>query len=302
MGTPRIEPAMTAAAVCLVTPFAVLAVGGLVSAAGGGAGFQLVSSGDLGYIAFLTTPLAFAAGIAAAALAPVLARSPRYFAVVLLGGAGGAMWTGEVSGRINPYEALPWIAAGAAAMAVGAGAAANRRHLGALGAMVVTVLCGVVEAEPVRAWIGGEQRLEVVFVRWSPSGAPLSRALAHLSIDKPLGDEIDRLGHTGELEVVNTFNAGRFGRPARALVLIRHPTYRPVYLPQPDGTTMIYVQDTDRWRWYPSTAPTLPRTIRLTPGDRQTLVDVVRADGAREGSTAIVWPGEPPTRLEPPGG
>ena len=61
MGTPRIEPAMTAAAVCLVTPFAVLAVGGLVSAAGGGAGFQLVSSGDLGYIAFLTTPLAFAA-------------------------------------------------------------------------------------------------------------------------------------------------------------------------------------------------------------------------------------------------
>jgi len=97
-------------------------------------------------------------------------------------------------------------------------------------------------------------------------------------------------------------NAGRFGRPARALVLIRHPTYRPVYLPQPDGTTMIYVQDTDRWRWYPSTAPTLPRTIRLTPGDRQTLVDVVRADGPREGSTAIVWPGEPPTRLEPPGG
>jgi len=56
------------------------------------------------------------------------------------------------------------------------------------------------------------------------------------------------------------------------------------------------------WRWYPSTAPTLPRTIRLTPGDRQTLVDVVRADGAREGSTAIVWPGEPRMRLKPPGG
>jgi hypothetical protein len=93
MGTPRIEPAMTAAAVCLVTPFAVLAVGGLVSAAGGGAGFQLVSSGDLGYIAFLTTPLAFAAGVAAAALAPVLARSPRYFAVVLLG---------EQAGRCGP--------------------------------------------------------------------------------------------------------------------------------------------------------------------------------------------------------
>jgi len=97
---------------------------------------------------------------------------------------------------------------------------------------------------------------------------------------------------------VNTFNAGRFGRPARAIVLIRHPTYRPVYLPQPDRTTMIYVQDTERWRWYPSTAPTLPRTIRLTPGDRQTLVEVVRADGARE----VVWPGEPPMRLEPPGG
>src|SRR5437899_11459975 len=34
----------------------------------------------------------------------------------------------------------------------------------------------------------------------------------------------DRLGHTGELEVVNTFNAGRFGGPERAIVLVRHPT------------------------------------------------------------------------------
>src|SRR5882724_6359918 len=74
-------------------------------------------------------------------------------------------------------------------------------------------------------------------------------------------------------------NAGRFGRPARALVLIRHPTYRPVYLPQPDGTTMIYVKATARGRWYPSAPPTRPPTISPTPAAPKTSVDVVRAEG-----------------------
>src|SRR5437763_1126887 len=135
MGTRRIEAAMMAAAGCLTAPFAVLAVGGAVSAASGGPGFQLVGAGDLAFLAF---------------------------------------WT-----------------------------------------------------------------------------APLSHGLVRLNVGEPLRHEVDRLGLTGDMEVETTITAGRFGKSARAIVLLRHPIYRTVYLPQPDGTTMLYVQGTEGWGWYP---------------------------------------------------
>jgi hypothetical protein len=149
--------------------------------------------------------------------------------------------------------------------------------------------------------MSGEQRLELVFVRWIPGDSPLSGALAPLDVDDGLRHELDRRGLTGTIEVESGRHGhGQYGGQARAIILMRHAEFRRVWLPQPDATTILYVQEDDGWRRYPADAATLPRAIRLEPGDRQTSYEVVAADGSRSGAGAFHWPGDEPWTFRRP--
>jgi len=110
-----------------------------------------------------------------------------------------------------------------------------------------------------------DQSLEVMFVQWRPGSDSLS------VIKKGLTSE--DLAHlkasgitTGELIVNSTFRYLGPDQRARSVIVMQRRIDSPVELPQPNGTNVIYLQEADGWMKIPSDAPTLRKTIRLTPG------------------------------------
>jgi hypothetical protein len=88
---------------------------------------------------------------------------------------------------------------------------------------------------------------------------------------------------------VATFAFNKYGhgaRASRAIIVVHGPVTASAELPEPDATTIVYVQEGGGWRMYPARAPMLKRTIRVEPlaGDpKQTLVLVELSNGARQG-------------------
>jgi hypothetical protein len=298
VGTRRAEAAGIAAVVCLLAPFVSMAMMTLAAGPEGGLG----SINDHAFLlAFVNIPIALGAAILAAAFAPAFARAPRFLLAALMGATGSAAWISLVNGRFALELSLPWMTAGATAMALSAGIIAGRRRAAVVAAAIVWILGTVGGTKPVVAFMSGEQRLELVFVHWLPGDTPLSAALAPLDVDDHLRGELDRRGLTGMIEVEYGRHVhGHHGAQARAIILMRHAEFRRVWLPQPDAATILYVQEDDGWRRYPAEAPTLPRAIRLDPDDRQTSYEAVAADGSRRGGSAFYWPADKPWTPRPP--
>jgi hypothetical protein len=147
-----------------------------------------------------------------------------------------------------------------------------------------------------------DQRLTLHVVKWTPSPQPLT-------VSDPVGEtrpearlseaEIERLKEAGVTGRVDTFSCGNYGggnKSSRAIVVIQSPVTAPVELPEPDATTIIYVQHGTDWRPYPAGAPILKRTIRIEPwpdDPKQSSIMVELSSGARQGFN-IWWPKSEP--------
>lgn len=143
-----------------------------------------------------------------------------------------------------------------------------------------------------------DQRLTLRVLKWAPSARPLTTSDG-AGPNSPLPSltrvEFDLLKGAGLEGKVATFSLGNYGRgskTSRAIVVIQRPVVTRVELPEPDATTVVYIQEGNGWRKYPPGAPTLKRTILIQPerGDlHQSSVRVELSTGARQGFD-VWWP------------
>lgn len=158
--------------------------------------------------------------------------------------------------------------------------------------VTVIIALSVVGSEPLFIALSGDQRLELVFVRWEPSSEPLT-------VEKEYGpgltseerNQLSSIGLKGQLTVTGPGTFG-MGKHSRAVIVMQHEVESRFELAQPDGVEVIYVQHEKEWRMYPPIAPTLRRTIRFEPDKRNpgaTLYMVELADGSAQGGTAFIW-------------
>lgn len=143
-----------------------------------------------------------------------------------------------------------------------------------------------------------DQRLTLHVVRWVPSPQPLtvSDSAGETRPETRLTRaEIEHLKEAGVTGRVETFSLGIYGngnKSSRTIIVIQNPVASPVELPEPNATTVVYVQHGDSWRLYPASAPTLRRTIRIEPrrdDPRQSSIMVELSSGARQGFS-VWWP------------
>jgi hypothetical protein len=143
-----------------------------------------------------------------------------------------------------------------------------------------------------------DQRLALHVVKWVPSSQPLevSDSMGKSSPDARLrAADIEQVKEAGVTGRVVTFSGGDYGngsKQSQAIIVIQSPVTAPVELPEPDATTIVYVQHTEGWRLYPASAPTLKRTIRIEPwrdDTKQSSLMAELATGARQGFN-VWWP------------
>ncbi len=143
-----------------------------------------------------------------------------------------------------------------------------------------------------------DQELSLLVMRWTPS----SSALVIQELEETPGfpdmkwwrietDKLKAMGLTGRLEIVGDGRYGS-GNRSRVILIVQKPAFEAVALKQPDASSIIAIQDGEKWRIVPSDAPMLKRTIRIAPwaeDPMQTFVGVELASGASQGF-GILWP------------
>ncbi len=150
--------------------------------------------------------------------------------------------------------------------------------------------------------LSSNQKLEVVSVKWKFSLEPLTvQDSSNLPNNFGLTNEdaanLKSLGLTGQIAfagssgVVSLDNSE--GKPARVLIVMQHQLKESIKLKQPNGVDLIYVQNEDGWKMYPSNAPTLERTIHLWADEKNptwaTRYSIERPDNTLQGGTLFTW-------------
>jgi MFS family permease len=108
------------------------------------------------------------------------------------------------------------------------------------------------------------QSLEVRVVRFVPGSEKISVENTGLLQTEVI--VLNSLGLTGKLlGGIQSFSGGG-EKQARALIVVSGAISSKVTLREPKATSVVYVQDGNRWNMYPSDAPTLPKTITLIDG------------------------------------
>jgi hypothetical protein len=163
-----------------------------------------------------------------------------------------------------------WVPGGISAMLV---AAFGKRLTIVTG---VAVLCrsAIFLTEPIFNAFTHNQLLTVALI--TPSDASTSQLAANpetlgfatgpeIQIAKnEVTEHVRALGYSGEFRVLSLSKQGK-GKNSLAILVVRTPITKEVALPEPDGSTVIYVQQSENWEKKPSEAPTLSRSIELWP-------------------------------------
>jgi hypothetical protein len=105
------------------------------------------------------------------------------------------------------------------------------------------------------------------------------------------------LGLTGQVSYAGSSGVVGLGKQTseskRILIVMQSQLKEPVELKQPNGGNVIYIQNDDGWKMYPSDTPTLERTIRLWADEKDpawaTLYSIELANGTRQGGTLFTW-------------
>lgn len=137
------------------------------------------------------------------------------------------------------------------------------------------------------------QQLEVRVIAWTPSNQPL---IVSDSLGQDLRIPAARLSPADITQLRNTGINGRIenfhyslygkGKHSEVIIVIQQPVTVAAALPQPDATSVVYVQRGTDWIKHPADAPTLKRDIRIEPlqnDPNQNLLTVELADGSRQG-------------------
>jgi hypothetical protein len=265
--------------------------------------------GDIWSFLFWSMP--FAAGVAV--LARLLRRlccrlSPlvTYLVAALSGALSGVVWTfvvalflGSWFGAFSFPVFSCWMAGGASGMVSASTVHENgvkRRVVLELAFVALICVSAVLGTAPFFTYLSTDQNLHVIFVQWKLGAEPLSvKDLDALGVRIELTEkelaQLKAIGITGHLTVVGGSEHGN-GKHSRAVIIMQHQITDAVELLQPDGAEVIYLQDGNEWKMYPSDAPTLRRVIRLevapiSPRNTQCLVEL--SYGAMQGGLAFSW-------------
>ena len=284
-------------AVCLI---ASVLVAVLMVALQGGFG-----AGDMWSFLFWTLPFAVGMAVVGSLSMKLFCRLSffiRYSVAALSGGLLGFIWTFIVALVLGPWFGafsfpvlLIWAAGGASGMISSTGACKGRKkgHLAIEVTLIVSIcLFAAIGTKPLFALLASDQKLEVVLVKWKPGPDPLSvRELGGSGLNDQELAQLKSTGITGKLDIVGISIYGS-GEHSRALIVVHHQVDDPVKLPQPDKAEVIYIQNGNDWKTYPSNVPTLKRVISLKRSKqdpRDTMCEVELANGAVQGGLAFSW-------------
>ena len=161
-----------------------------------------------------------------------------------------------------------WVPSGVSAMLV----AAFGKRLSVLTAIAVLCLSAIFLHEPIFNAYAHNQQLTVAFI--TPVDASTTQLAAQ---PETLGfvtgaetqtardeviQQIRALGYGGEFRVLSLTKQGE-GKKALAIVVVRTRVKQDVVLPEPHGSTVVYVQQSDNWEKKPPEVPTLRRGIKM---------------------------------------
>lgn len=233
----------------------------------------------------------------------------RYIVAAVIGIIGGVLWTyivafflGEWFGAFS-FPVLPcWIASGASGLIIGTSSHKNEGRPAVIELLLVIMigLCSMTVPKYLFDSSSNNQKIEVVSVKWKSSLDPLTvQDSSNLNVpdNSRLSNEdmtnLESLGLSGQIDYAGSSGFVGRGKPTRVLIVMQHQLKEPVELKQPNGVNVIYIQNEDGWKMYPSDAPTLERDIRLWADERNptwaTLYSIERADTTRQGSTLFTW-------------
>ncbi|MGH2574507.1 MAG: hypothetical protein ACRDFC_02285, partial [Ignavibacteria bacterium] len=136
------------------------------------------------------------------------------------------------------------------------------------------------------------QNLTLVAVKWIQSNDSL---FVNDSFGNRFDDELKSMlidsGLKGRLNISSTSTQGE-GKIARMFIILNKPIKSSVKLFQPDGNSIIYIQDGDSFKMFPPVAETLNRGLELYPdeADSRTVNYWVELAGlGRRGGTFLDW-------------
>jgi len=137
------------------------------------------------------------------------------------------------------------------------------------------------------------QELSLAVLLWTPTPSPLrieqsqrTRGARDMTLSAADIQLVQDTGISGKVSIYAANGKYGNGKHSRAILIMQEPVQVPVELKEPDATSVIYIQEGSRWRKFPENAPTLNRTIRITPlrdDPRQAFVMVELSTGATQG-------------------
>lgn len=161
-----------------------------------------------------------------------------------------------------------WVPSGISAMLV----AAFGKRLSVVTGIAVLCLSAIFLKEPIFNAFAHNQQLTVAFI--TPSGASTAQLAAQpetLGFDtsaeiqtakNKVFEHIRALGYREDFRVLSLSRRGK-GKNSLAIIVVRASVTKEVALPEPDGSTVVYVQQSENWEKKPSEVPTLRRSIEM---------------------------------------
>lgn len=163
-----------------------------------------------------------------------------------------------------------WVPSGISAMLV----AAIGKRLSVVTGIAVLCLAAIFLTEPIFNAFTHNQQLTVAFI--TPSEASTAQLAANHETSgfdtnaeietakKEVLEHIRALGYSEDFRVLSLSRQGK-GKKSLAIVVVRAPVKKEVALPEPDGSTVVYIQQSENWEKKPSEVPTLRRSLEITP-------------------------------------
>lgn len=236
-----------------------------------------IVTATISWITYRSVPFALLVGLAAA----VQPRSLRdrwggLLVAILLGSILGFLYTFFVIGfslAAAAFVALAlscWVPGGISAMV----AAAFGKRLSVVAGIAVLCLSSIFLAKPIFNVLAHNQRLTVAVVTPSdPSTAQLEANPADIGFEtdeelqtakNEIFERLRAFGYKEDFRALSITRDGE-GKSSLAIIVVRAPVTKEVVLPEPDRSTVVYVQQFENWEKKPAHFPVLRRGIEMRP-------------------------------------
>jgi hypothetical protein len=266
----------------LLTRFAIAAlvaffVSALIATASYSLGLWLGrNSYNLRLIIYSSIPLSLLLGFTAAIQSWRKAGEKSNPMVPVLAGAVVAVLYTFFVVRIAPTPAFVvlmlscWVPSGISAML----AAAAGKRLFTVGGITILCLCAIFLTEPLFNVFAHNQELTVAIVtpaeastdhlRAQPETLGFQRPDEILTAKYEVSQQLRAFGYGENFRVLSVTRRGK-GKKSLAIIVVRAPITSDAVLPEPFGSTVVYMQRAESWDRKPVDAPVLHRGIEMRP-------------------------------------